>query len=213
VGVSRKRRLKTSTISSDDTRSIRSGPWSVDWLRNVQQGDIGLISSNKKRLKKVVRESGAGGTIKHACKRKVGGVLRHPVLMLKKVARLPSKDREEVMKVLKKSTVMDALKHKITNRRRRREKITKSLDVGTHNSKNESSSMASVNNDWQNWVALQGPENAKKNDIKNLGKVIGVSYTGDNNNQFSVLSRPKKVYVGPVLTPVGTVEGVEDGGN
>jgi hypothetical protein len=138
----------------------------------------------------------------------VGSVLRHPVLTLKKVARLPSKDRAEVMKVLKKSTVMDALKHKIINRRRRREKITKSLDVGTHNSQIDSSSTTSVNNDWQNWVALQGPENVKKNDIKNLGKVIGVSYAGDNNNQFSVLSRPKKVYVGPVLTPVGTVEGV-----
>jgi hypothetical protein len=36
VGVFRKRRLKISTISSDDTRSLRSGPWSVDWLRNVQ---------------------------------------------------------------------------------------------------------------------------------------------------------------------------------
>jgi hypothetical protein len=87
------------------------------------------------------------------------------------------------------------------------------LDLGHHNSKNESSSTASVNNDWQNWVALQGPKNAKKNDIKSLGKVIGVSYTGDINNQFSILSHPKKVYVGLVLKTVGTVEGVEDGGN
>jgi len=39
-------------------------------------------------------------------------------LRKKKVARLPSKDREEVMKVLRDSKVMKVLKRKIQNRRR-----------------------------------------------------------------------------------------------
>jgi len=112
-------------------------------------------------LKKVVKNSGGGGYITNANKRKAGGVLRHPVLTLKKVASLASKDREEVMKVLKQSSAIEVLKQKISNRRCRREKITKSLEVGTHISINESSSMASVNNDWQNWVVLQGSKAAK----------------------------------------------------
>lgn len=32
LGASRKRRIKSSTNFSEDTRSLRSGPWSVDWL-------------------------------------------------------------------------------------------------------------------------------------------------------------------------------------
>jgi len=60
-------------------------------------------------------------------KTKAGGVLRHPVLTLKKVARLPSKDREEVMKVLRNSKIMEVLEQKIWNRRRQRETITRSL--------------------------------------------------------------------------------------
>ncbi|PNX62885.1 hypothetical protein L195_g061355, partial [Trifolium pratense] len=35
-------------------------------------------------------------------KRKGGGLLRHPLHSIKKVARLPSKDRGEVLKILKK---------------------------------------------------------------------------------------------------------------
>jgi len=45
VGKSRKRRNKFSSSSKDDARSFGSGPWNVDWLQNIQKGDIGLISS------------------------------------------------------------------------------------------------------------------------------------------------------------------------
>jgi len=48
----------------------------VDWLQNVQHGDIGLISSHKKRLKKVGKGCGvnSGGNNHMARKTKVGGV-------------------------------------------------------------------------------------------------------------------------------------------
>jgi hypothetical protein len=49
----KKRRIKASMSSKGTTDSFNSGPWSVDWLENMQQGDIGLISSKKKRLRKV----------------------------------------------------------------------------------------------------------------------------------------------------------------
>jgi hypothetical protein len=123
------------------------------------------------------------------------------VLTLKKVARLPSKDRAEVVKVLKKSKLMKALNQKVCNRQRQRQRVTRSLEVNQH-SKNDSTSLTSVNNDWKNWVALQGNEKATEIDIQEIGKVIGVSAKGDFSNKFSVLSRSKKDVLGPVLMPV-----------
>jgi len=119
----KKRRNKYTSCSLGN-----SGPWSVDWLQNIHQGDIGLISSKNKRLKKVGKEHGGSGgrLLKSNVKKKAGGILRHPVLTLKKVARLPSKDREEVMKVLRDSKIMKELNQKIRNRRRHREKESQS---------------------------------------------------------------------------------------
>jgi hypothetical protein len=48
-------------------------------------------------------------------------------------------------------------------------------------------------------------------DIHDFGKTIGVSYKATSNNRFNVLSRPKKVIMGPVLTPVGVEGGEVDG--
>jgi len=119
------------------------------------------------------------------------------VLTLKKVARLPSKDREEVMKVLRNSKVLKHLKKKIHHRRRQREGVTKSLEEVNNNSNNETSSMASVNNDWQSLVVLKGDDKTKADDIHDIGKTIGVSFSGANHNKFSVLSRSKNLDVGP----------------
>jgi hypothetical protein len=114
-------------------------------------------------LKKVVKETSRRGEDlnKNVNKKKAGGVLRHPVLTLKKVARLPSKDREVVMKVLRDSKTLKVLKQKIRNRRRQRERVTQSLEVGCQSTNSQSSSMASVNNDWTNWMTLHGSEVAK----------------------------------------------------
>jgi hypothetical protein len=51
LGLPRKRRVRTISCSSEDAHSLRSGPWSVDWLQNVKWGDVRIIYSNKKRLK------------------------------------------------------------------------------------------------------------------------------------------------------------------
>ena len=125
----------------------------------------------------------------------------------KKVARLPSKDREEVMKVLRDSKVMKVLKRKIRNRRRQRERVTRSVEEDSQGTHNDSSSMALVNKEWQNWVVLRGNEEAKAKDIKGIGDVISVSFKGNNQNKFSVLSRPKVVEKGPMSMP--EVEGVD----
>jgi hypothetical protein len=202
----RKRRNKNSSNSLGN-----SGPWSIDWLQNIQQGDIGLISSKNKRLKKVGKDNGAsdGRVPKNVVKKKASGVLRHPVLTLKKVARLPSKDREEVMKVLRDSKIMKILKQKIRNRRRQRERVTRSLEVANSNSTNDSSTMVSGKNDWQNWVVLNGSEAAKAADVQCIGKSIGLTFQGSGYNKFSVLNRQKNVESG---TSVADERDVEDEG-
>jgi tRNA A37 methylthiotransferase MiaB len=116
------------------------------------------------------------------------------------------------MKVLQSSKIMKELKQKIRNRRRQRERVTRSLEVVSQNSNKESSSTASVN-DWQNWVVLRGSEETKAADIQNIGKAIGVFVTESTYNKFSVLSRPRTSGVGPVLMPVedgGCTVGVEE---
>ena len=212
VMVSRKRRVKSSLGSRDATGSGRSGPWSVDWLHNVQKGGIGLISSRKKRLKKSSAElaSKGGGKKPSVVRKKAGGVLRHPVFTLKKVARLPSRDREEVMKVLEKSSVMEVLKQKVRNRQRQRERVSKSLEVNQC-SNIESASVDSVNNDWKHWVTLQGKDKAIEEDIQGIRCDIGLNFAAAPINKLSVLSRSTKLNLGPVLSPreegVGVVVG------
>lgn len=151
-------------------------------------------------------------SLKNNVKKQTEGVLRHPILTLKKVARLPSNDREEVMKVLRKSKIMKVLKQKIQNRRRQRERVTRSLEAVSLNSLNESSSLGSVNNDWMNWVTLNGNEESKASDVQSIGKVIGVLFKGSCHNKFSVLSRHKNVELGLVLTPVVVGRDVEEEG-
>lgn len=48
--VSRKRRLKVASSGQEGGTSSQSGPWSVEWLHNIQYGDVGLISSKKEEV-------------------------------------------------------------------------------------------------------------------------------------------------------------------
>ena len=75
-----------------------SGPWCLEWLSDQNHVEAGVISSSKTRHKNV--------TISHERqqikKKKANCVLRHQLASLKKVARMPSKDRNIVLKELKK---------------------------------------------------------------------------------------------------------------
>jgi hypothetical protein len=107
--------------------------------------------------------------------------------------------------------ILKVLKQNIRNRKRLREKVTRSLEEVKNSSCNESSSSASVNNDWKHYVVLNGSEQTKAKDVQDIGKSIGLSFNGSSHNKFGVLSRMKNVKLGPVLSPV-LDEGVEDGG-
>ncbi|MCI47045.1 endonuclease/exonuclease/phosphatase family protein, partial [Trifolium medium] len=51
---------------------------------------------------------------------------------------------------------------------------------------------ASINNDWKNWVAVQGNDQLAVDDVWGIGKAIGVKFKGDNVNMFDVISRAGK---------------------
>ncbi|PNX64490.1 hypothetical protein L195_g054045, partial [Trifolium pratense] len=158
-------RKRSESCPPKVSRSINSGPWSLEWLHDHNYGDAGVIFSARKRLSSRVL-SGARkpkGSQSDSRRRKERGMLRHPLHSIKKVARMPSKDRREVLKVLKKNV----------RRRRGGDEVNRSCSMSRRFSSDKSSSSPSVNNDWQNWVAMQGTEQMAVDDVWGIGKSIG----------------------------------------
>jgi len=110
------------------------------------------------------------------------GILHHLVHSLKKVARLPSKDR---------SAVMHALKKRV-NKTQGSDKNHTVMEVVSQGNSNDVSSSVLVNIDWKHWVVLRGNDKVVGDDVWGIGKDIGVNFDGENHNIFSVISRAGK---------------------
>ena len=84
-------------------KQMVSGPWSTEWLKD-HHGGADIIFSTKRKFIKVGKrkvkncQEGGEGTKRQ----KIGGELRHTIHTLKKVARMSSKDRDAVLRTLKK---------------------------------------------------------------------------------------------------------------
>ncbi|CAJ2632329.1 unnamed protein product [Trifolium pratense] len=173
---------RTSSCPPEARRSAISGPWSLEWLQDQNHGDAGVIfSASKKSRKQIIN----GPSIKRKVeldprRRKAGGLLRHPFHSLKKVARMPSKDRCEVLKALKKKV----------RRRRGGDGFNRSCSMSRHVSSGDSVSSGSINNDWTNWVAIHGNDQVAVDDVWGIGKAIGVNSTlwGNSSHGFSYRS-------------------------
>jgi len=193
------RRQRQHSCPPRATRSISSGPWSIEWLQDQVHGDVGVVSSTKnKSISKLSSKAKTSNfevkeTVNKECKS--GTRLKHSDRNLKKVARLPVDDRKHVLKILMK---------KVHRRRgaNKSDALTDAIRKGSHVS--ESSSSASVNNDWKNWVVLRGKDDVVKEDVICFGKSLGVKLYNDKSNQFRVLSRGRK-------QKKEIVEGVEEG--
>ncbi|PNX84817.1 cysteine-rich receptor-like protein kinase, partial [Trifolium pratense] len=161
-----------------------SGPWSLDWLHDHNHGDAGVIFSTRKNFK--ARKSRGDGNLRDARKplkkRHGGGKPRHSLHTLKKVARMPGNDRKEALKALKKNV----------RKRQGVLRVDRSCEVVHQVSSEENQSSASVNNDWENWVVMQGNNRMAVEDVWGIGKAIGVKFNSVNSNMFSVLSRASK---------------------
>jgi len=98
---------------------------------------------------------------------------------LKKVARLPCKDRTKVLQILKRNA----------RKRQGSARLKKAVNVVSQSNSTGTSSSGSVNNDWSHWVVLHGDEKIAVEDVWGIGKAIGVQFNGDSHNMFGVLAR------------------------
>ncbi|WJX65942.1 hypothetical protein P8452_50550 [Trifolium repens] len=129
---------------SEDHRGW-TGPWSWEWLRDHNHEEAWVIFSASKRARKGPETNS----------KKAGGVLRHPVHSLKKLARLPSKDRGEALKAL----------GRCVRRRRVGGIVNSSSFAGCQASSDVSSASGPSDDDWRNWVAVHGNDEMALKDV------------------------------------------------
>jgi PIN domain nuclease of toxin-antitoxin system len=169
---------KRTTSCPPVRRHGLSGPWSLEWIQDQSVKDAGAV---KQRLKKGcdvagdIRSRAARGPLL----KQDGGFIRNSLCSLKRIARLPLQDRREVMHILQKNA----------RRRKNRRVASHSSNTGSRDSVEGTTSSSSVNNDWKNWVAMQGNERAVEDDVLEVGNAVGATFKGDKANMFSVLSK------------------------
>jgi len=89
----------------NNSTPITTGPWSLDWLSNVpcQAGGLATSTTCSKADGNFVFVAGAEASgQQHAAKKKNNNNLKHSAVFLKRVARMSSTDRREILKILKK---------------------------------------------------------------------------------------------------------------
>ncbi|GAU51434.1 hypothetical protein TSUD_413340 [Trifolium subterraneum] len=160
-----RRSNRATTCPPAASRSAFSGPWSLVWLQDRNHGEAGVIFSASNRKKKGGQHGVQQKKWGHPDpkRRKAGGLLRHPIHSLKKVPRMPSEDRDAVLKVLKKNGLQ----------RQGGKGVSRSCSASCQDASEESSSPESITNDWQNWVAMQGNDQMVMEDVS-----VGVSPRG-----------------------------------
>jgi len=108
-----------------------------------------------------------------------GNAVNNSVGFMKKIARMPARDRKQILQILKKQ-----------KRRRKAKTVTvSSTAIGVSATVSTKNSSSSTNDDWVNWVHLHGEPKSVAEDVKELGKVVGVKYQCDTSNNFNLLSR------------------------
>ena len=177
---SKRRRTRTDSCPPRVDRSIVSGSWSLEWLSDQHHSEAGVVSSSRKILKKEVRNkaNGVRADVSMQKRKKVDGILRHSVLSLKKVARLPIKDRQTVMHILK----------KYRRKFQGSPKLKKAVTMTSKEVFVDTSSSNSGTNDWKHWMVMHGSEKVVREDVRSIGETIGV-HLSDSHNRFVVLAR------------------------
>jgi len=96
---------------------------------------------------------------------------------LKKVARLSGSDRLEVLKTIRKQ-----------ERKRQRELcLQRAMEGAAPGLLDGTTSSFSANNDWQHWVVMRGNEVVADDDVRGIGRDIGLDFPGAIHNRFEVL--------------------------
>jgi hypothetical protein len=165
------RSTRAMSCPPSEDRKGWPGPWSWEWLKDHNHEEAGVIFSASKRGK----HGDLGGSRLQRgghtdmCSRKAGGVLRHPVHSLKKIARLPGKDRGEALKAL----------GRCVRRRRTGAQANSSDPANCLGSSEVSSASGSNDNEWRSWVAVHGDDQLALEDVRGIGQSIGVAFRGE----------------------------------
>jgi hypothetical protein len=84
----RSRFSRASSCPPSEDRHALQGSWSWEWLQDNNHGETGVIFTTRKRAKHGDNFEGCQKKVGHIISKKAGGTLRHPVLNMKKIARL-----------------------------------------------------------------------------------------------------------------------------
>lgn len=131
-------------------------------------GSCSITEGNKRALKSIPSS-------KNKKKKTVGVSFKHSAGFVKRIARLPLSNRKEILKVLKKQE----------SKRRVLSKATKVM--ATSNSSNTSNS--SVNKDWEHWAVLHDKNEKVAEDVREIGKTLGVNFDGGKKSGLNLLTR------------------------
>ena len=163
---------RTSSCPPGKLWNIKDGPWSLEWVnRHKRVEEWKTTSLQSKVTRKAI-------VAPRASKKKGGGYLRHCARRLKHIARLSDADRKEVLQALRKNI-----------KKRKLVSGGSQLNVSMSANSTQSGSQTSVNkNDWSNWLVVHGNDRVKSDDVRGIGKMVGLNFKGDKNNRFDVLS-------------------------
>jgi len=124
-------------------------------------------------------------------------VTHNPSLIsLRRIARMPLKDRQNLIHMLKKLNKKLAAPSCSFNNKNK-----ECLDAKL--------SSTSSGEDWKNWISLYDKSNGRCKDIVNIGKAINLQFKGDCSNMFQALSRPNNLERKTLKGVVG-IEGSHD---
>jgi hypothetical protein len=157
---------RTTSCPPGRVHSFSSGPWSLKWINRQNTTD------------KIVKNKTTSVVVPRGAKKKVCGALRHNAQSVKHIARLPAKDRLEILRALRKTV----------KKRGGLSDVTKNNVNSSDGISNSTGSQSSVNNDWTNWLVLHGNKQDAVEDVCGIGKAVGLKFQGDKNNSFDVLS-------------------------
>jgi len=167
-----KKAQQTSSCPPGRVHMVSAGPWSLEWVQRHKDVVIG-DASNKVPNGTFKSTSGAHRVIR----KKGSGYLRHCAQNLKRIVRLSDEDRKQVLRALRK-----------THRRCKVASGASKDKLISNDSSFVNGSQNSVNNDWTNWLVLHGNDKVLSDDVRDIGKAVGLNFQGDKNNMFDVLS-------------------------
>jgi len=171
-----------SSLHTSQKEQEIKGPWSLHWLskKPISEGGNVFTSTSKggvNQSRNMARDSYEPKSL--SLNHKKGGVVNYPMGFMKKIARMQVSERKQILKILNKQK----------SKRRVRKGGNNSKAAAISSSESSKNSTSSVNKDWENWVLVRGNAVKVAEDVKDIGRTVGLSYECELNNGFNLLTK------------------------